>query len=267
MNKLIDARYGKMIFNTKDIWVGKSFENYGEFSELEVDLFRDCLKSKDVVIDVGANIGSHTIAFQRIVGDSGMVIAFEPERMNFNTLCGNVAINNLRNIYCFHNAVGDQSGAIAVPELDIEKTENFGGLSLTKDYKNAHHYTVPLVTIDQFKFGRVNFIKVDVEGMEAAVIDGASDTIKRCKPFLYVENDRKHNALELLAKIYGHDYEIYEHNPMMFNENNFYNNKENLMVSKSSVYDVQIVSVNLFCHHKTVECPFDLSKHNVKKIT
>ena len=43
-----------MIFNTKDIWVGKSFENYGEFSELEVDLFRDCLKSKDVVIDVGA---------------------------------------------------------------------------------------------------------------------------------------------------------------------------------------------------------------------
>ena len=133
MNKLIDARYGKMIFNTKDIWVGKSFENYGEFSELEVDLFRDCLKSKDVVIDVGANIGSHTIAFQRIVGDSGMVIAFEPERMNFNTLCGNVAINNLRNIYCFHNAVGDQSGAIAVPELDIEKTENFGGLSLTKE--------------------------------------------------------------------------------------------------------------------------------------
>ena len=267
MNKIIDARYGKMIYNTKDIYVGKSFENYGEFSELEVELFRDCLKESNAVLDVGANIGSHTIAFRSIVGDSGMVIAYEPERINFNTLCGNVAINNYRNIYCFQNAVGSKPGTIAVPELNIEKTENYGGISLTKDYSSAHHYTVPLVTVDQFRFGKINFIKIDVEGMETEVIDGAAESIQRCKPFLYVENDRKQNCLELVAKIYGHQYEIYEHNPNMYNPNNFYNNKENLFLSKSSTYHVEIVSVNLFAHHRSVECPVDLKKHGLKKIT
>jgi len=263
MNLIKETRYGKMIYNTKDIWVGKSFEKYSEFSELEVQLFRDCLKEGDSAIDVGANIGSHTIAFSQIVGKSGMVLAFEPERINFNTLCGNVAINNIRNIYCFQNAVGSKLGTIPVPELNIEKTENFGSLSLTKDYSTAHHYTVPMTTLDSFGLSRVNFIKVDVEGMEIDVISGSLNTIDRCKPILYLENDRIENAMELINLVNSLGYIVYSHNPSLFNPDNFAKEKENVFLTDSGAH---IVSINLFCHHKNIDCPIDIKKLNVKKI-
>jgi FkbM family methyltransferase len=164
MNLLKKCKYGMMIYNNSDIWVGRSIEKYGEFSESEVQLFKDAIKPNSVVLDIGANIGCHTVAFSRIVGENGCVFAYEPERCNFTTLAGNVAINNLLNVYVFQKAVGSTSGMIAVPELDREKTSNWGGLSLFGvDYSKAPSYPVPLITIDEQNFLRVDFIKIDIE--------------------------------------------------------------------------------------------------------
>jgi FkbM family methyltransferase len=236
-----------MIYNKKDIWVGRSFDIYGEFSEAEVDLFRCILKPGDVVIDVGANIGSHTLAFSRLVGDQGTVIAFEPERNNFYTLCGNVAVNNLKHVFPFQQALSNQAGIINVPELDYQRTTNFGGVELDKDYSKAAHYPVVCTMLDDVGVEKCNLIKVDVEGMEKQVLEGGLKKIEKHKPFLYIEDDRQDKTEELRKLIKSLGYKMYLHAPNLFNKNNFYEEPNDVFGN--------IISINLFCHHESIECP------------
>lgn len=263
MNLIKKCRYGIMIYNNSDIWVGRSIEKYGEFSESEVQLFRDCVKPGFAVLDVGANIGCHTIALSRLVEGNGVVFAYEPERNNFATLCGNIALNNIGNVYAFQKAVGSTSGLIAVPELDLERTVNFGGLSLDHDYSTGVHYPVPLITLDECNFLKCDFIKMDIEGMEKLALMGGAATILKCKPLLYVENDRDDKSKELIEYIDSLGYVIYKHFAPLFNPNNYYNEKENVFVNEKGV---QIISGNVFCHHKNVPCPIDPNKFAMEKL-
>ena len=228
MNIIKRCKHGLMAFNSRDIWIGKSFIVYGEYSESEINLFKQVIKSGDTVIDVGANIGSLTVPFSRIVGPTGTVLAFEPERTAFCTVAGNVAINNIRNTFCFHQAVGATQGVINVPELDLEKTINFGGLELDKDYSASAHYPVALITLDGIGLVKCDFIKIDVEGMELHVLKGASKTIDELRPLLYVETDRFDRAEELIKFIKDKDYVIYQHEAVFFNPDNFYEEKVNV---------------------------------------
>lgn len=257
-----------MIYNNRDIWVGRSIEKYGEFSESEVQVFRDAIKPGSVVLDIGANIGSHTIAFSRIVGPTGCVFSYEPERCNFNTLAGNVALNNLLNVYVFQKAISSSSGFIAVPELDQEKTSNWGGLSLgDEDYSNTPNYPVPLITLDEQNFLRVDFIKMDIEGMEKLALEGGKEMISNFKPILYVENDRAEKSETLVEFLKSIDYKIYTHLAPLYNPNNFYNDNENVFASQNAEGGiVQIVSGNLFCHHEDTPCPIDVEKFAMKEI-
>lgn len=261
MNLMKKCRYGLMIYNNKDIWVGRSIERYGEFSESEVQVFRDAIKPGDFVLDIGANIGCHSMALARIVGPQGTVFSYEPERINFNTLAGNIALNNLQNVYAFQKAFGSSSGFIAVPELDRERTVNFGGLSLCEDYSSAPNYTVPLVTLDEQQFLKVNFIKMDIEGMEKLAIEGGKEVISKFKPTLYVEDDREEKSQSLIELIKSMDYVVYRHLAPLFNPNNYYEEKENVFLSlmEDGQYS-QVVSGNIFCHHKDITCPIDTAK-------
>lgn len=264
MNLLKKCRYGLMLYNNSDIWIGKSIENYGEFSETEVELFRNTLQQGSVVADIGANIGCHSIAFSRIVGPTGFVFSYEPERHNFYTLCANIALNNIKNIHAFQRAMGSFSGKIAVPELDLERTVNFGGLSLDEDYSNSNHYDVELFTLDQVGFTRIDFIKIDVEGMEKKVLDGCEKTIKKNSPILYVENDRPEKSEELISKIKSMGYVVYEHRPPLFNIKNYYENQQNLFIKHDVDRQIQIVSINLYCHHESRICPVNPDRFGLK---
>jgi FkbM family methyltransferase len=228
-----------MIINRRDSWVGDSLDIYGEFSESEVEVFRKYIKPGDTVLDVGANIGAHTVPLSQIVGDSGIVFAFEPERGNYYTLCGNVAINNLKNVIAHQLAVGDKAGTIKVPFIDTPLNSNYGGLELDKDYSNIPHYIVPCVTIDDLHLEKCSFIKIDVEGMEKNVLMGCTKTIKRLHPILYVEDDRTNRSEELREFIKNLGYKIEEHNASLFNVINF--NKEEYNIFGN------IASINILC--------------------
>lgn len=253
-----------MIYNNSDIYIGHSLEKYGEFSESEVQVFRDILKPGDVVLDIGANIGCHTIAFSRLVGNSGFVFSYEPERNNYNTLGGNVAINNLRNVYCFQKAVGSVSGTIAVPEIDLDRTVNFGGLTLVNDCSSGANYPVPLITLDECNFLRCNLIKMDIEGMEKLALQGGEKTIKNLKPILYIEDDKFDKSDALHEYLWSLDYVIYKHLAPLFNPNNFYDDKQDIFKDANGS---QVVSSNIFCHHKDVNCPIDTNKFAMMPIT
>src|ERR1043165_865505 len=92
------CRYGTMMYLRKDMYVGRSFAEYGEYSEGEVDIFRQVLRPGDLALDIGANLGSHTLPLAQFVGPTGGVYAFEPQRILFQILCGNVALNEIGNV-------------------------------------------------------------------------------------------------------------------------------------------------------------------------
>lgn len=241
-NRLVNAKHGKMLVNRHDIYIGRSILELGEFSEGEVDLFRQVVRVGGFVLEAGANIGAHTVPLAKMVGPTGRVIAIEPQRVVFQTLCANLALNSITNVYAYCAAVGKQVGKLLVPEIDYTQDNNFGGLGLEG---RTSGQDVPLLTIDSLGLERLDLLKADVEGMELDVLLGAEQTIARCHPLLYVENDRQEKSEELIAHIKSLDYAAYVHKPRLFVENNFFGKPENPFGN--------IISLNIFAVHKSVQ--------------
>ena len=245
-NELAEAAEGYYLYNRNDIYVGQAIEKYGEFSRLEMDLLQQLCFPGEVVIEVGANIGAHTLGLARRVGPRGRVLAFEPQRLVFQTLCANVAINSLENVDCFWAALGKEEGLIIVPELDPNMRSNFGGLSLSGATQGR---SVPCHTLDGFlNLPGLRLLKIDVEGMEADVISGGRRLIEKFRPFLYVENDRRDRSEALMNLVHGLGYRIFWHLPKLFNPDNFYGDREDIYPNT--------VSVNILCVHR--ETPINM---------
>lgn len=235
------CRYGQMLYNKNDVYIGRSLDVYGEFSEGEVELFRQVMHAGNVVIEVGANIGAHTLFIAQQVGRSGVVIAFEPQRILFQTMCANLALNSVSNVYTLQQAVGARSGSVVIPPLDYTKENNFGGLALG-GYESGEG--VPLATIDGFNFPACSFLKIDVEGMELDVLQGADRLIRQHRPVIYVENDREEKSAALIRHLDSLGYKLYWHRPPYFNPNNFLGNPQNVFGN--------IISQNMVCIHSSV---------------
>ena len=239
-NQLAAGRDGYFLYNRHDYYIGRSIEQYGEFSALEMKLFAQICAPGHIVIEVGANIGSHTVGLARLVGSSGRVLAFEPQRLPFQTLCANVALNSIENVDCFWAAMGSQDGYIDVPDINPRKEFNFGAVSLLGTPRGR---PVACHTLDQYiTLPRIDLIKVDVEGMEADVLRGGEQVLKQFKPVLYVENDRFDKSEALIRLIASFDYRLYWHFPPLFNPNNFFANMNNVFPT--------VVSANMLCIHR-----------------
>src|SRR5262249_40563429 len=144
-----------------------------------------------------------TVFLARLVGAHGAIWAFEPQRVVFQLLCANVALNALSNVRTQQAAVGKAPGTITVPIINYAEADNFGGLSLG-NWSSGEE--VPLVTIDSLNLPVCHVIKIDVEGMEGETIAGAEQTIRRFRPVLYVENDRLESSAALIRQILALDY-------------------------------------------------------------
>lgn len=241
ITSLRPCRHGLMLYPRHDMYVGRSLDRYGEYSEGEVALFSRILRPGDVAVEAGANIGAHTLFLARHVGPAGRVIALEPQRFVHQILCANMALNELTNVHAFHAAAGETRGVIQVPFLDLGKTQNVGGLSIAGGTGTAGGggEPVPVMPIDDLGLSRCRLLKADVEGMEISVLKGAARTIRRHRPVLYVENDREEHSPGLIALIQSLGYRLWWHLPSLYNPANFDGREENVFG--------RIVSVNLFC--------------------
>ncbi len=144
-------------------------------------MFRKVLQSGYVVIEAGGNFGTHTVAIAQIVGDVGCVFAFEPQRLVYRVLVANAVINSLSNVTAVHAGLGALLGSIKVPILNPTKGLNFDSFRLGQFDTGEN---VPIQTIDSLDLNRCRLIKVDVEGMECEVLEGAHNTIERLRPLL-----------------------------------------------------------------------------------
>jgi FkbM family methyltransferase len=247
-----------MVYPANDIYIGRSLDLYGEYSEGEAALFRRLVQPGQVVLDIGANIGVFTIPLAHQVGSSGKVLAFEPQRILYYCLCANVVLNNLVSVVCHQAVVGEVAGTLAIPELDYQAEYNFGGIELTDDCSTCLHYSVPILRVDDLGLDACHFMKIDVEGMEQQVLGGAADTIRRFRPLLYVEDDRSDKSAQLRALLASLGYDLYLHRPPLYNPENFFQDPRN-------IYG-KIISLNLFCQPRGSVSPINPADFQMERI-
>ena len=230
-NQLCDGRLGyRFLYNANDIYIGASLEAYGEFSGVEADLIEALVAPGDVVIEVGANIGALSVGIAKKLGPRGRLFAFEPQRVVFQMLCANIALNSLFNVECLWMAVGAQRGMVVVPEMNFSKKQNFGGLSIV-GAQTGH--PVPCETLDGLLDSdsdrdRVRLIKIDVEGMELDVLSGARRLIMKSRPMIYLENDRREKSAALITLLGELNYDLYWHTPPLYRKENHFANPRNI---------------------------------------
>lgn len=181
-NPVRQTRHGFYVIDG-DTHIGKWAEESGrlDHDQSMLPLVLAHIKEGDTVVDAGAYIGDHTIAYSKAVGASGYVHAIEANPDAFNCLELNVA--KLTNVGCWPNALGTGEEAVSVASID----PNYGTAFL-KDGE------VKTISIDSLKFKSCDFIKIDCEGYEPRILQGAVRTIKKHKPTLLIEVNR--GALE-----------------------------------------------------------------------
>lgn len=216
---LVRGRDGVFLANPNDVYVGRALVRYGEYNRYEAELLKQLCGPDDVVVEVGANIGSHTVGLAQRVGAGGRVVAVEPQPEVFLALCANVALNGLHNVDCLPCGLGEAPGTLQAPRLDYEHEGNFGGVSLGAD----DGVPVPVQRLDDvFRYERLRLLKVDVEGMEAEVLRGGAAVIAAHRPLLYVENDRLAQSYALISLIQELGYRLWWHAPLLYHPENYF---------------------------------------------
>jgi FkbM family methyltransferase len=154
---------------------------YFGVSEPELFAFYDVfLQPGMTVVDAGANIGLHTLFFAKRVGPEGRVYAFEAGQDAFGRLQIHVDRNQLANVRCFHCALGAAEGVVALAENCQDNSRNFVVESSSKAIGTKNIALRPLdQVLKEESVGRVDFLKIDVEGFEPQVLEGASTYLRQ----------------------------------------------------------------------------------------
>lgn len=177
-----------------------------------VRLARAMLPRDGVFIDVGANVGIHTMAIAQHVSQGGAVVAFEPHPVNHRLLVQNLEQNHLR-----HVAAENLGLAEAATTLTGTGRVDGGNWSLAS--QGEYRFEVRLVRLDDYlrdqPLPRLDLMKIDVEGAELRVLRGARKTIKRFHPLIVFEvcpswmAKMQTSVEDLFAELLGHGYSIH----------------------------------------------------------
>lgn len=227
------CRYGMMSFFKNDTIVSLSLKEYGEWAQLEIDFLLDLIASGDTVLDIGAFLGTHTLAFARHVGTSGKIYAFEPHPVFFNVLKKNVEQNTFNNVMLFNAAVSNRVVLTdTMDEIDVNDICNFGESSLSsikaKLTPAAKRHKINVTTIDQQAISGCTLIKIDVEGMESNVLRGGRHTLRASRPIVFAECNSLEHGWQALAFMKEEGYCAYLLNEEAYNPQNFRQNQQNI---------------------------------------
>lgn len=192
---IIEIQGSKMYVNIldKDRAMRQTFEGYASkkiHEEVTTNLFKNIVKEKNVVVDLGANIGYFTLLAARLIGENGKVFAFEPEPKNYNYLVKNIELNNYKQVNALQMAVSNKKGKtkLFICNYDtghhtINKYEGVKAYSGGRPTKEKS-IEIETTTLDEFFRGNensVNVIKMDVEGAEVLALAGMDKILKTNK--------------------------------------------------------------------------------------
>ena len=242
--------FGNKLFLSKK-GLALSISHYGTYEELEAKIMEEKIEMGNIVVDVGANIGLHTLNMARIVGNTGQVFAFEPDPSNFEILKKNVKINNYKNIILEQKAVGDKHGRTTLYQSDHPGKHRI--FPQTEQAKSQ--VQVELTNLDNYfdsdMIDKINFIKIDVEGLEFSVLKGMKNILKNSKKIKILFEFMPENTMEvgftpieLLNYLTSNDFKLY----CMDNKTKkllYVSNNEEIVKLCSTTNNT--ISRNLFC--------------------
>ncbi|EDP66297.1 SAM-dependent methyltransferase [alpha proteobacterium BAL199] len=210
----LDWRFGTIEVPAPDRYIRQAIQITGEYSGAEIDLYQALLRPSDVAIDVGANVGVFSIAIGQSVGPSGRVLAFEPQPPIYEFLKRNISRSELEHVQMIRAIVARRDGVaefIDVQTLPEGEEVNFGGLGVHSSIRRRFGRFVPtdVRCIDGMALDRCDFIKIDAEGTEGAVVVGATATIARCRPVVSFECDRPDVAGPLVDTFLAAGYRLW----------------------------------------------------------
>ena len=221
----------------------------GVYGELDTKIIREEIHEGDIVIDVGANIGYYTLIFAQLVGSSGKVFAFEPESKNFEILKKNIEINNYPNIVAEQKIVSDKSGIV---KLFIAE-HGIVGHRINQQKSSQKFIEVESIILDNYikklnLDNKINFIKIDVEGSEPKVLEGAKGIMQKSNQLkIFTEFNREAveeygiEPKEMIDLFYRNGFKIYLPN---YKENKInLTNVNELLTSKETLLE----NINLLC--------------------
>ena len=237
------------------------------YGELDTKIVKKVVKTDDVVLDLGANIGYFTILFAKLVGNNGKVIAFEPEFNNFQSLKKNIAENGFHNVIAENKAVSEKNGTTV-----LYTGTKSSGANRIYEPKKAQEWRekgkqqkflkneIETVSIDEFlnnnKIENVDFIKMDIEGGEFFALKGMKNVLKNPNLKIFMEWDKPAledsgikpiQVLELLKEENFYIYYVHD------KKNKLEKADENKLLT-SETYKIK--TINLLCTKKPFELEF-----------
>lgn len=145
----------------------------GVYEPWETRAVRSYLKPGHIVFDVGANVGYYTLLASQAVGPSGQVYAFEPGTYPFDRLTATLTANRIANVRTFKLALGAEEGEAEIGPFAVHNR--------TSNMIAGRGERVSVATLDGFVgeqgVGRVDFLKMDVDGYEPFIIEGGSEAL------------------------------------------------------------------------------------------
>lgn len=194
---IMELPYGKLIINSHDPCLPINVvENIREIQSL-------CQFAHGVVLDVGANIGTHSINFSRT---AQLVYAIEPFPTTYYNLCANILLNNCTNILPYQFALGRVEGHTSMFNIDPTRRNSAMGLGVGQG-----NLPVVMHTIDALELNPLHFIKIDVEGYELEVLEGARKTLGRENLIVFVEIHSAQLLDPILALMAEYHYHMFEY--------------------------------------------------------
>lgn len=186
--------------------------NYADFFEYdELEHLSSSIGHNKDILDIGANIGNHTIFFGRIL-KAHSIHSFEPVGDFYEILKKNVELNHLNNVVTIHNvALGSESGKARI------KCFNKSELGSTQLEENSDG-NMELCRLDDFEFSNIDFIKIDVETFEYNLLLGAKKTLDKHSPIIFIEIfDELYDKVNGLLNEYGyHMFEEVSHTNYLY---------------------------------------------------
>lgn len=226
--------FGSMFHFTADRCIGESLKIYGQWAFDEIALLYKILKQSERgdFIDLGANVGTHTVAIGRLLPQRE-VYAFEAQERVFRLLSANTLINGLMNTRLSNCLVGDTTKLARFVSNADSEASNSGAVQfrVLEDQEQAPNACLIMqAAVDDIypQDRHVACIKVDLEGMEFPGLRGAQRTIERCMPVIYFEQnaDTVHRPiLDYLAK---KGYDLFWHANFPFDPENYKGSSVNI---------------------------------------
>jgi FkbM family methyltransferase len=201
----------------------------GVMEKYSTELFKKIVKKGIIVVDIGANIGYYTLIAAGLVGENGIVYAFEPELTSYKLLCKNIEINGYTNVIPVQKAVSNKDGK---DKLLVNKTNLLASSFSKKNAllflennsvaeENIFSLEVETVTLDGFfeqntRSKKIDFMKIDVEGAEGRVIEGAKNILRNNDLKIIMEfrprtlRNLGTDPMELIEKFYKYGFKKIE---------------------------------------------------------